>query len=64
VRILKTIVIAAWAAVALDLVLSIAFPAYRRHVPYEIEGLLFIAALMLFAAYKIGQLYRAGMDRS
>jgi Ca2+/H+ antiporter len=63
-RIFKAIVVLAWIAVALNLVLSMVFRAYSRHVPYEIEGVLFITALVLFAAYKIRQLYRAGMNRS
>ena len=49
-RTFKIIVMVAWIAVALNLILSMASTAYSRHVPSEIEGLLLIAALVLFSA--------------
>ncbi|HXX17777.1 MAG TPA: hypothetical protein VEJ46_00090 [Candidatus Acidoferrum sp.] len=63
-RTFRAVVILSWLATALNLILFMAFPAYSRHVPYEIEGLLFFVALLVFALYKVYQLYRAGMNRS
>ena len=62
-RTFKIVLMLAWTAVVLNLVLSGLFGAYSRSVPYEVEGALFLGAVALTAAYKVGQLYRAGMKR-
>ncbi len=59
----KIIVMLSWIAAALNLVLFMVLPVYSRHVPYEIEGLLFIGALLLSAVYKVSKAYQTGMNR-
>jgi hypothetical protein len=60
----KVVLMLSGIAVALNLLLSMFSPMYRRHVPYEIEGLLFFGMILLFGAYKASKLYHAGMNRS
>jgi hypothetical protein len=60
----RIVVILSWFAVALNFVLFATFPGYSRHVPYEIEGWLFLFALALSAVYKVSLIYRSGMSRS
>ncbi len=62
-KIFKRLVILIWVAIPVNLLLSMLFPWYRRHVPYQIEGVIMILALLLLGAYKIAKVYRAGMDR-
>lgn len=62
-RTFRIVLILAWCAVALNLILSASIGWYRYHVSYGTEGLLFLVALLLWVAYKVTQLYKAGMNQ-
>jgi hypothetical protein len=63
VKVFKRLVLLLWAAVLFNLWLSMIFPWHRLHVPYQIEGIFMVFALLLMSAYKIANIYRVGMDR-
>jgi hypothetical protein len=63
VKVFKRFILLLWAAVLFNLLLSMIFPWYRGHVPYQVEGIIMFFALLLTGAYKIAKIYLVGMDR-
>ncbi|HKV06187.1 MAG TPA: hypothetical protein VJO53_13910 [Candidatus Acidoferrales bacterium] len=62
-KIFRRIVTVLWILIPVNLLFSIVFSWYRYHVPYQVEGFIVFFAVLFAAVYKIGQTYRAGMNR-
>ena len=62
-KVFKRFVLLLWAAVLFNLWLSMIFPWYRRHVPYQVEGIIMVFALLLMGAYKTAKIYLVPLSR-